>query len=97
MTGLKDQLQAELDQVEAELKTLRLAQTRSNIQIDNTRLTRFNSSLNELKTRIKVQKKELEYEGVFSSHPATFEKPADVADKALKEIDDRFGRVAAER
>jgi hypothetical protein len=98
MTGLKDQLAAELDQVEAELKTLRLAQTRNNIQIDNTRITRFNNSLDELKKRIRVEKTELQYEGIFSNHPAQIEKTVDVAEKALKEIDERFGdKVAAEK
>lgn len=96
MTGLKEQLNAELDQVEAELKTLRLAQVRSNIQIDNTRLTRFKNSMAELKKRIKIETKEMEYEGIFST-PTTSEKTVDVTDKALKEIDERFGKVAAER
>lgn len=90
MTGLKDQLQAELDQVEAELKTLRLAQTRNNIQIDNTRITRFKDSLAELQRRIKVETRVMEYEGVPTNHTAAFEKPVDVAEKALKEIDARF-------
>jgi chromosome segregation ATPase len=97
MTGLKDQLKGELDQVEAELKTLRLAQTRNNIQIDNTRMTRFNNSLAELKKRIKIETKELEYDGVFAGPAVTAEKPVDVAERALKEIDERFGKVASER
>ncbi|HXG10453.1 MAG TPA: hypothetical protein VNK04_11870 [Gemmataceae bacterium] len=98
MTGLKEQLQAELDQVEAELKTLRIAQTRHGIQIDNTRLSRFRNSLDELKKRIKIETRVLDYEAKYSNHPAVeIEKQVDVADKALKEIDERFGKVAAER
>lgn len=97
MSDLKAQLSGELDQLEAELKTVRLAQTRHNIQLDNTRLTRFNTSLTELKRRVKVEQRLVEMEAGAVKHTATFEKSADVADKALKEIDERFGKVAAER
>jgi chromosome segregation ATPase len=98
MTGLKGQLQAELDRVEADLKTVRLAQTRNNIQIDNTRITRFNNSLNELKRRIRVEKKDLDMQAISASHPIEVGKPVDVTAKALEEINARFSdKVAAEK
>lgn len=73
----RQQLADEIDQLEAELKALKIAEEQNNIRIDNTRLNRFRASLDDLKHTLKVRQKELALsKGEFA--PAPDLKPAKV-------------------
>ncbi len=97
--AMKAQREAELDQIEAELRTVRLAQERNHIEIDHSRLSRFNSSVTDLKKRVAVMQKELQLQGEFGTRSVKVEDNSAAFEKALKEIDEHIGKaeVAVER
>ena len=96
MRAKKEQLEVEVAQLEAELKNVRLAQTRSNFQVDDSRLARINASLQGVRDRLKVMKTEQDLRGQFANDlDIPVEKKAKTAE-VLKEIDDHFGKENAD-
>jgi chromosome segregation ATPase len=92
MKAKKEQLEVQIAQMEAELKTLRVAETRGSFKIDDSRLARIESSLADIRTRIKVASKAAELEGEFKSDMIPVEQKVQAND-VLKEIDSHFGKT----
>jgi chromosome segregation ATPase len=92
MMTKKDELEAKVAQLESELRKLRLAQTKNNIAFDDSRLSKINELYEEVDKQIAVQQEELAMEkAVFTD--ATVQEALNrkaKADKALKEMDERF-------
>jgi chromosome segregation ATPase len=91
MRAKKEQLEVQLAQMEAELKTLRVAETRGSFKIDGSRLAHIESSMAELRDRVKVAQKESELSAEFKTDMIEVEKKVQTAD-VLKEIDSHFGK-----
>jgi len=92
MRSKKEQLEVQIAQMEAELKTLRVAETRGSFKIDDSRLARIESSLADIRTRIKVAAKAAELEGEFKSDMIPVQEKVQVND-VLKDIDNHFGKT----
>ncbi len=89
------ELEVELARLEAELKTVRLAETRSRVVIDDSELARIKKSVNELNTRIKVEQKKLVLQGEFVNGPIPVTQPEPRKD-VMQEIDQYFNNNAAQ-
>jgi chromosome segregation ATPase len=101
MLSKKQELEAKIAQLESELRKVRLAQTRHDLQIDDGALSRINKLYEEVETQIAVEKTELEMQkAVFTDSQVeeAMNRKAK-ADKALKEMDAHFDaeKVAVER
>jgi len=92
MRSKKEELEVEVARLESDLKNLRLAQTRGNFQLDDTRLARINASLASIRDRVKAEGKFQDLEGQFHNDlEIQVEKKAKTAE-VLKQIDDYFGK-----
>jgi chromosome segregation ATPase len=91
----KEQLEVQLAQMEAELKTLRVAETRGTFKLDDSRLANIESSMGEIRDRVKVAQKESEVRAEFRNDEIPVEKKVQTAD-VLKEIDSHFGKETKE-
>jgi hypothetical protein len=82
----------QLAQLEADLKTLRLAQLRTKFQIDDSGLARCKSTLAEIRNRLKVEKTATELTGEFANDilPTETVKPQQSASDLAKEINAYF-------
>jgi peptidoglycan hydrolase CwlO-like protein len=67
MRDQKHDLEVQIAQLEAEVKTVRLAQTKCKFQVDDSRLAEIKKSLSELRTRLKAEKYASEMEGEFAN------------------------------
>jgi chromosome segregation ATPase len=74
LKGLKRDLELRLAQLEAELKTVRLAQMRDKYQMDDSRLSKIKQALNKIERRLKVERKVLELNHRFTSEPTPVRK-----------------------
>ena len=87
----RNELVAQIDAIEADLKEVRMAEAEENFQIDNTRLTRFQGSLDELKKSVRVKQEELKLHREFARSPEAqpaADKSGDV-DRAWKDMEER--------
>jgi len=92
MRSRKEELEVEVARLESDLKNLRLAQTRSNFQLDDTRLARINQSLASIRDRLKADNIVQDQEGKFANDlEIQVEKKVKTAE-VLKQIDDYFGK-----
>jgi chromosome segregation ATPase len=90
MRSTKEQLEVEVAKLEAELKAVRLAETKSQFTVDDSRLSRIKASMKDLHDRIESEKHELTLQQTFAD---TGTIPVDQKVKqneVLKEIDDHF-------
>jgi uncharacterized protein (DUF3084 family) len=69
----RDLLAAELDELEAEVKMIQLAETRNILEVDNSKLSHFMKSLAEAKKKVRVMQKEAELRTEFPNRPARVE------------------------
>jgi chromosome segregation ATPase len=92
MKAKKEQLEVQVAQLEAELKTLRVAEARGSFKIDDSRLAHIESSLGEIRNRVKVAQNESVLKGEFQNDMIPVEKKVQTAD-VLKEIDGHFGKA----
>jgi len=88
----KEQLDLKVAQLEAELKNLRLAQSRCQFHFDDSQLSRCQEMINDLDSRIQAEKKTAELEAQFSTDQIPVREKVKT-EKALKEIDARFGDI----
>jgi len=96
MRSKKEELEVEVARLESDLKNLRLAQTRSNFQLDDTRLSRINASLASIRDRLKADNIVQDQEGQIAHDlEIQVEKKAKTAE-VLKQIDDYFGKDKAD-
>jgi chromosome segregation ATPase len=91
MRSVKEQLEVQIAQMEADLKTLRVTETRSSFKIDDSRLARIQSSVADIRNRIKVAHKAAELEGQFNNENIPVQEKAQAND-VLKDIDNHFGK-----
>jgi chromosome segregation ATPase len=95
-TNLRDQMKAEIEQIKADLQVLKIKEAENNItDFDNTRLTRFQDSLNELKKNIKVRVERTKVAEEFNGKTPTGATKIESADRALKEFDGEEAPVAS--
>jgi len=68
MKDKEQELKLAIAELEAELKAVRVAQTRSQFQIDDSRLSDIKQSLEELRTRVNAERHKAELEGEFADN-----------------------------
>jgi peptidoglycan hydrolase CwlO-like protein len=82
----KEELEIQVAQLEAELKTVRLSQTRNKFQIDDSSLAQCKATLADIRTRLKVEKRLGELEGHFANTPMAEEVPVKSTKDLTKEV-----------
>jgi len=92
MMDQRDQLKTRVADLETKLEELRLAQTQCPVQVDATRLGEVKTAINDLDTRIKVMKKEVEFQANFSEEPTKVEVKVK-GERARDEFRARFGET----
>lgn len=103
MKSDKQKLEVEVAKLEAELKTIRLAQSRNKFHFDDSSLSQCKATLAEIRNRLKVEKTTAELEGEFANDSIPVEKKEQSAKDLTKEINGYFneshdnGTVAADR
>jgi chromosome segregation ATPase len=95
MKGLKQELEVRVAQLEAKLKTVRLAQTRNRFQFDDSHLARCKAMLADIENRLKVEERTNELVGEFANDAIPVEKKDKPATVLSKEIDSYFGEQGA--
>jgi chromosome segregation ATPase len=91
MLEQKRELEVHIAQLEAELKTVRLAQTKSQFALDDSRLSEIKRSIADLRNRLKVEITELELEGVYGSDPTVRHEKTKPASDVAREVLQYFG------
>jgi peptidoglycan hydrolase CwlO-like protein len=94
MRNLKRDLEVQLAQLEAELKTVRLAQTRDKYQLDDSRLSDIKASLAEIEHRLTVERKVSELNGQIASPAAPAHKRLKSTTDLTREVKNYFGERA---
>jgi chromosome segregation ATPase len=90
--GQKQELELQVAQLEADLKSVRLAQCHSHIQIDDSALAQCKATLADIQNRLKVERKTAELAGDFANDNAIpVEKHERSAAELKKEIQTYFG------
>ncbi len=97
MKTLKRDLQVQLARIEAELKTVRLAQTRDKYQLDDSRLSDIKSSLAEIQHRLDAESARVELNGQFAGEPVPARKRERTAEALTNEVKNYFGDTAAKK
>ncbi len=85
MREQKQDLEVQIAQLEAELKNVRLAQTRCKFQLDDSRLSEIKRSLADLRNRLKVEKTKAELEGEFANDSVAPENRARPVSEVARE------------
>lgn len=94
MQDARKDLVAQLDQLEAELKTVRLAQARSKTPTDDSELSQLKEGVARIRDRIHVEQKKLEFAGEMTRGPIRVDQKS--TKDFLKEIDSHFGKTSSE-
>lgn len=97
MRSTKEQLKVELASLEADLQNVRLAETKSKVQVDDSRLSRINADMKALRDRVATEKNALTLNQRFVEE-GTVQTPPKVNDReVLKDIDEHFNSPVAEQ
>ncbi|MBY0521797.1 MAG: hypothetical protein K2R98_00270 [Gemmataceae bacterium] len=86
MRDQKQELEVAIAQLEADLKTVRLAQTKCKFQVDDSRLTDIKRSLAELRGRLKVEKTAAELEAEFGNDPIPTQSTVKPANEVARDV-----------
>jgi hypothetical protein len=86
MQQQKEDLEVQIAQMEAELRAVRVAQTRSSFKLDDSRLGQIKESIKNLRTRIDTERKVAELEGEFA-RDIPVEKKVKSAEELSKEVE----------
>ena len=98
MRDQKQDLEVQIAQLEADLKNVRLAQTRCKVQLDDSRLAEIKRSLADLRNRLKVEKTQAELEGEFANDPISVDKQVPAGQRGYPRSARVFpGQQSAER
>ncbi len=91
-------LELEIENLEANLKSLRAAEAVSTVTVslDNSQLARTKKLIAELKKRIEVEEKMLDTEGKFAGLIDVETEDDEIPENITQEIDDYFSRDAEE-
>jgi len=92
--GQKQELEVAIEQLEAELRIVRLTQARNKIHVDDSRLSRCKAVLAEIRDRLNVEKKRSELEVNFANDNIPIDKKARPTAEVMKEIQARFPDTA---
>jgi peptidoglycan hydrolase CwlO-like protein len=90
MRTLKRDLEVKLAHLEAELKSVRLAQTRDKYQLDDTRLSDIKQSLADIQRRLDVESEKTKLNQLYQTRPAPRAKVKS-AGQLTREVDTYFG------
>src|SRR5712692_6275716 len=99
----KQELETQVAQLEADLKAVRLAQTRNKFHFDDSRLARCKEILADIRNRLKVEKTQEELQGEFANDPTVaVEQPKSTPElsreiKAYFQSADSPDKVAADK
>jgi hypothetical protein len=85
----RDQLVAEIAEIEDEVKALKLAESESHFKIDNERVARFQSDLDELKTEVRVQQEKAKLHNTFKSPESRPVVKSEASERAWQEMEER--------
>jgi len=104
MRQQKQELEVRISKLEADLKAVRLAQTKSKFHIDDSRLSEIKRSLADIQNRLRVEQVENDLHGQFNNDGTGLEKtngkvknPADVIKDAESYLGDKKdGKVVAD-
>jgi len=98
MQDSRRDLEVQVSQLEAEYNTLKVAQTKSKFNLDDSALSKVKDGVNALRDRIAVEQKKAAFEAEFVDGPISVGDTVKTKD-LLKEIDAKFskdeGKVAA--
>lgn len=97
MRSSKEQLKVELAALEAELQNVRLAETKSKVQIDDSRLSRLQADMKALHDRVATEKNQLTLEQRFVDEAPAQSTPKVNDREVLKDIDEHFSTPVAEQ
>ncbi len=89
MRSEKDNLEVLVDQMEAELKTLRVAQTRSQFHLDDSRLSQIKARLEDIRDQMRAQRtaQELRAQFLGDSIPVETTKVAPSKENVIKAVE----------
>jgi chromosome segregation ATPase len=90
MQQQKRDLEVAVARLETELKNVRLEQSRSKFQLDDSRLAHIKNSLNEIKERLRSERIETDLRNQYGETPANAETKARLASEITKEVRDYF-------
>jgi hypothetical protein len=91
MKDLKQKLILEADNLEAQLKALQVAETKSEFQLDDSKLSQIKSMLADVRTQIEVRQKEAELKGAFVNDTITVENKVKTEKQLSKEVREFLG------
>jgi len=86
MRQQRQELEVRISKLEADLKAIRLAQTKSKFQIDDSRLSQIKQSLADIQQRLRVEQVENDLHGQFANDPTSLEKPSSAKAKNPAEV-----------
>jgi len=92
----KQELELQIAQLQADVKNLRLAQTKSVVQIDDSRLAHIKTSLQELRNRLKVEKTEGELHGQLYNEINAPDTKIKTNEQVIKEAEAYLGDATEE-
>jgi hypothetical protein len=97
MRTLKRDLEVQLAQLEADLKNVRLAQTRDKFQLDDSRLSDIKTSLADIQHRLDVERSRTELTGQFANPAGFGHKHIKSSRDLTKEVKNYFGDKTKEK
>jgi superoxide dismutase len=97
MKTLKRDLEVQLAQLEAELKTVRLAQTKDKYQLDDSRLSDIKASLADIEHRLNVERAKTELNGQFASTMAPVRKKPRPTGELTAAVKKYFGETTVSK
>jgi hypothetical protein len=83
----KDELEVQIAQLETELKHLRLAQTKSNVTFDDSRLSRIKDSLKDVRKKIETEREAMALHASFEDGTLSTEKKAKETGDVIKKTE----------
>ena len=91
----KKELEVQIEQLDARLKTVQAAQAASNLNFDDSRLARAKKLIGELNKQLDVQVKMLDAEGKFAELIPIETEPKPNVENVTEQIDAYFGPAKA--
>jgi chromosome segregation ATPase len=94
MKQQKENYEVQIAQLEAQLKTLRLAQARSNFQLDDSRLSRIKGMIDDVRSQMQVEEKTAQLVGEFctdEASPPASTKPAKTKADVIQAANELLG------
>jgi chromosome segregation ATPase len=88
----KQELEVQVAQLEAELKTVRLAQTKNKFHLDDSQLARCKATLAEIRDRLNVEKKVATMEANWSDPSIPVEKKDVSTEDLVKKVRDHLDK-----